>query len=309
MSILITGSLNMDFVVQVDRLPAPGETTLGSSFQMIPGGKGANQACVAGRLARGARVRMVGRVGFDTFGDQLKASLAAAGVDVATVHGTQKTPTGVAFIWVDQAGQNSIVVASGANGQVTPADIEGLRDVYAAARCALFQLETPLAAVERALTLARQAGAVTILDPAPAQPLPAALLSLVDILTPNESEACLLLGRAPARLGWAEAPAMAAALRALGPQAVILKLGEMGCYYSGPEGELQAPGFPVEAVDTTAAGDTFNAAFAVALGEGQPLATALRFANAAAALSVTRLGAQASAPARDEVESFLATAL
>lgn len=304
-AVVVTGSLNMDFVVQVERLPAPGETTLGSGFRMIPGGKGANQACAAGRLAAGAAVRMVGRVGYDPFADHLKASLAAAGVDVSTVMASRSQPTGVALIWVERAGQNSIVVAAGANGELAPEDIESVRRAYDGARCALFQLETPLPTVERALAAARQAGAATVLDPAPAQPLGASVLSLVDVLTPNESEACLLLNRAPQRVTFGEAPAMAAALRALGPKAVILKLGEQGCFYSGEEGELAVEGFAVEAVDTTAAGDTFNGAFAVARAEGRELKDALRFANAAAALSVTRLGAQASIPRRAEADEFL----
>jgi len=304
-SLVVTGSLNMDFVVQVERLPAPGETTLGSDFRMIPGGKGANQACAAGRLAREVAVKMVGRVGYDPFADHLKASLAAAGVDVATVMAVRRQPTGVALIWVERSGQNSIVVAPGANGELSAADIESVRDAYAGARCALFQLETPLETVETALRVSRAAGATTILDPAPAQRLPASLLALVDILTPNESEACLLLGREPRRIGLDEAPELADALHGLGPKAVILKLGDAGCYYSGPEGTAAAEGFSVQAVDTTAAGDTFNAAFAVAIAEGQAVAEALRFANAAAAISVTRLGAQASIPARVEVEEFL----
>ncbi len=304
-ALVVTGSLNMDFVVQVDRMPAPGETTLGSDFKMIPGGKGANQACAAGRLAREVAVKMVGRVGYDPFADHLKASLAAAGVDVSAVMAVRKQPTGVALIWVEKSGQNSIVVAPGANGELSAADIESVHSAYAGARCALFQLETPLQTVEAALRVAREAGATTILDPAPAQRLPESLLALVDILTPNESEACLLLGWEPRRIGLEEAPELAAALHALGPKAVILKLGDAGCYYSGPEGIASAGGFSVTAVDTTAAGDTFNAAFAVAMSEGQAVREALRFANAAAAISVTRLGAQASIPSRSEVEDFL----
>ena len=303
--LVITGSLNMDFVVQVERLPAPGETTLGYNVLMIPGGKGAIQACAAGRLAHGAPVRMVGCVGADPFADHLKASLGAAGVDVATVHTTLAQPTGVALIWVERSGQNSIVVASGANGEVTPASVEAARAAYDGAACALFQLETPLPAVEAAMIVARAAGARTILDPAPAQSLPASLLQQVNILTPNESEACILLGREPARVTFAEAPEIASALRALGVGAVILKLGDQGCFYSGPEGEFAVPGFAVQAVDTTAAGDTFNAGFAVALSEGMGVESALRFGNAAAAISVTRLGAQASAPSRAEVDALV----
>ena len=295
----------MDFVLQVERLPAPGETVLGWDFRMIPGGKGANQACAAGKLARNASVRMVGRVGQDPFADSLKSSLAAAGVDVVTVLATAHAPTGIAQIWVERSGQNSIVVASGANGELTAGDIESVHSVYENAAVSLFQLETPLATVQAALDASRKAGAVTILDPAPARPLPAEMLAAVDVLTPNESEACILLGRAPARVGFAEAREIAAALRAIGPRAVIVKLGDQGCLYAGADGEVVAEGFRVKAVDTTAAGDTFNAAFGVALAEKMPVAAALRFANAAAAISVTRAGAQSSAPARDEVEAFL----
>lgn len=305
-SLVVTGSLNMDFVVLVDRLPAPGETTLGDRFQMIPGGKGANQACAAGKLAAAGLVRMVGCVGLDPFADHLKASLAAADVDVSTVRAARTTPTGVALIWVEKSGQNSIVVAPGANAMLAPADIESVRTAYAGARYALFQLETPLETVAAALRAARDGGAQTILDPAPARPLPSELLALVDVLTPNETEACILLGRAPARVTFAEAPEIARALRGLGPKAVVLKLGDQGCFYSDGAQELTVSGYAVEAVDTTAAGDTFNAGLAVALSEEMPLETALRFANAAAAISVTRLGAQASAPSRAEVDAFMA---
>jgi ribokinase len=305
-SIAVLGSLNMDFVVSVEHLPVPGETVLGRNFQMIPGGKGANQACAAGKLASpGLLVRMAGRVGYDVFADHLKASLSAAGVDVSYVHATRTQPTGVALIWVDRTGQNSIVVASGANHALPANDVEALRVVFRGARLALFQLETPLDTVAAALSVARQEGAATVLDPAPAQSLSPELLRGIDILTPNESEACLLLGRPASRLSVDDAPAVACALRAIGPRAVILKLGEQGCYYSDAEQSLHAPGFPVTACDTTAAGDTFNGALAVALAENKPIADALRFANAAAALSVTRLGAQASIPSRAETDAFL----
>lgn len=306
-SIVVAGSLNMDFVVSTERLPAPGETVLGHDFKMIPGGKGANQACAAGRVGAGVvQVRMIGRVGYDVFADHLKASLSAAGVDVSFVHSSRRQPTGVALIWVERSGQNSIVVAAGANAELHAAEVEAMRGAMRGARLVLFQLETPLDTVAAALKLARQEGAQTVLDPAPAQPLAPEILRQTDILTPNESEACLLLGEAPRRLGVADAPAVAAALRAMGPRAVILKLGEQGAYYSGEETAVHAPGFTVTARDTTAAGDTFNAALAVALAEGKPIQDALRFANAAAAISVTRPGAQASIPTRDEVLAFLA---
>src|SRR5689334_2755362 len=182
--IVVFGSLNMDFVVRVPRLPAPGETALGSDFQMIPGGKGANQACAAGRIGgAGIATHMVGRVGYDLFADHLKASLSAAGVNVSSVHATKAAPTGVAFIWVDAAGQNSIVVASGANHVLSANDVDGFTSVFAGAGFALFQLESPLPAVSAALRLARASGARTILDPAPAQALPAEMLQDVDILT------------------------------------------------------------------------------------------------------------------------------
>lgn len=305
-AIVVTGSLNMDFVVQVERLPAPGETARGANFQTIPGGKGANQACAAARLARGNPVLMIGRVGYDAFADHLRASLAAAGADTSRIHGCRSAPTGVALIWVDRAGQNSIVIAPGANHELTPADMETERQAFVSAACALFQLETPLETVAAGLRLARRGGALSILDPAPAQPLAAELLAQVDLLTPNETEACLLAGREPSRIWLDEAPALAEELRRRGPRAAVLKLGDQGCYYSGPEGAWHAPAFRVEPVDSTAAGDTFNGALAVALAEGKPVPEALRFANAAAALSVTRLGAQASIPSREEVDQFLA---
>jgi ribokinase len=305
-AIVVVGSLNMDFVVRVRELPAPGETVLGSNFQMFPGGKGGNQAVAAARLGgQSVEVRMIGRVGYDLFADHLKASLAAAGVDVTAVHATKTQATGVALISVDRAGQNSIVVAGGANGELAAADVEAMRPVFRGARLALFQLETPLDTVAGALALARQEGLTTMLDPAPAQPLSPELLAQVDILTPNESEALGLLGRPPARVSPAEAIEMAEALRRMGPKTVIVKLGDQGCLSHDGTTPAHIAGFAVEVRDTTAAGDTFNAALAVSLAEGAPIAHALRFANAAAAISVTRAGAQASAPSRREVDAFL----
>ena len=304
-AIVVLGSLNMDFVVRTRRLPAPGETVLGGNFQMIPGGKGANQACAAGKLSRKSVVRMIGRVGYDMFADHLKASLAAAGVDVSAVAATRSEPTGVAFIGVDDQGQNSIIVASGANAVFPSGDVEGSRTSFRSCRYALFQLETPIDTVAAALKLARSEGAKTILDPAPAQAVSTDLLSSVDVLTPNESEACILVGRRAHRITVDQASELAKALLSMGPQSVLLKLGDQGCFYSDGDCELHSPAFRVEARDSTAAGDTFNAALAVALSEDQSLEEALRFANAAAAISVTRLGAQASIPTRTEVDELL----
>jgi ribokinase len=307
-SIVVVGSLNMDFVVSVRCLPAPGETVLGTNFTMIPGGKGANQACAAGKLSVGsANVRMIGRVGKDLFADHLKASLAAAGVDVSGIHATRSQPTGCALIAVDEQGQNSIVVASGANSELAAADVEAMRKWLHGASVCLFQLENPLSTIAAALKLAREEGVTTILDPAPAQALPPDLLASVDILTPNENEALKLLGRRGDVIGPADAPEIAAALLTLGPGTIVLKLGSEGCFLQSrnqDRGEHVA-GFPVIAVDTTAAGDTFNAALAVALARAEPLPKAAVYANAAAAISVTRPGAQPSAPSREEVEAFL----
>lgn len=306
-AIVVLGSLNMDFVVRVQHLPAAGETVLGHNFQTLPGGKGANQACAAGRAgSTNVTVKMIGRVGFDVFGDQLKASLTTAGVDVSSVQPTQQQPTGVALIWVDAQGQNSIIVASGANHTLIPADVPAMRSTFQNAKYALFQLETPLDVVEGALRLAHDEGVKTILDPAPAQPLSPALLKQVDILTPNESEALTLLGRPPARVGLNEAPALARALLTTGPKAVILKLGDKGCFYWDGVRAIHQEAYPVVAVDSTAAGDTFNGALAVALAQSTEIVPALRFANGAAALSVTRLGAQSSIPDLSEIEYFTA---
>lgn len=291
--IVVTGSLNIDFVVQVRALPAAGETALGNDFRTIPGGKGANQACAAARLApHGTSVAMIGCVGNDAFGDRLRASLTQSGVDVAHVCPVD-APSGIAMIAVDAEGQNSIVIAPGANAHFQAAPL------YRGANVALFQLENPLSQVERALALAREAGALTILDPAPAQPLPRSLLELVDILTPNETEGEAFTG--PSGLSIETAYR----LMELGPKSVVLKLGAQGCLYFNGKETVIAPAFPVTAIDTTAAGDCFNGALGIALTEHSDLGRAMRFANAAAAISVTRPGAQPSMPTRAEVERIL----
>lgn len=300
--ITVVGSLNMDFVAQVSSLPMPGETVLGSGFRTIPGGKGANQACAAGKL--GGRVRMVGRVGDDVFGRQLREALQSAGVDVGAVLVTEGTRSGVALIVVEGSGQNQIVVASGANAMLTARDVEPALEA-AHGGYVLLQLETPLETVAASAALARRQGAMVLLDPAPAQPLSAELLASVDVLTPNETEANLLLRRTDAVVSIEDAPQVARALLTLGTGSVVLKLGERGAMIADREGLQHVPARRVEAVDATAAGDTFNGALAVALSEGRSLREAVVFANAAAALSVTRLGAQSSIPRRADVDAWL----
>ena len=297
----------MDFVFAVDHLPLPGETILGRNFRVIPGGKGANQAYAAAKLAgSGTVVRMLGRVGADSFGRALKANLSTIGVDISAVLETDSEATGVACIHVDNEGQNSITVAPGANSVLSSRDIDSERWVFDGARCVLLQLEVSIETVAEGLRGARRVGATCILDPAPARVLPAEILQLVDIATPNENEACVLAGVPPSRVNTADAVALGNKIRELGARAVIVKLGDQGCVYCGPDRTFASPPFPVRAVDSTAAGDTFNAALAVSLAEGVQMEDALRFANAAAAISVTRAGAQTSAPARAEVETLLA---
>jgi len=296
--IAVFGSLNMDFVVRVERLPTVGETVLGSGFVTLPGGKGANQAYAAARL--GAAVRMIGAVGKDVLGTRLKQSLASVGVDISLVKESAE-PTGVALISVDSKGQNTIVVSPGANGTVPAPDASAFTG---GVRVALFQLEIPLPVVHTALEMAKLQGLVTMLDPAPAQLLSRELLALVDILTPNETEALALLRKSEKTLDLSQAESIAGEL---GVPTVILKLGKQGCYVYRDGKGRHVPGFAVEAIDTTAAGDTFNAALACALAEEQPFELAVRFANAAAAIAVTRAGAQTSAPARGEVEALLAS--
>ena len=300
--ILVIGSLNMDFVVQTDKLPLPGETVKGRDFSTIPGGKGANQAVAAARL--GGRVRMAGRVGQDGFGRTLTEGLSSAGVDAGRVSPTSGVATGVALILVEREGQNQITIAAGANDRLEPADLEPAFQDFSQG-LVLLQLESPLQTVEAAVRLARGHEATTILDPAPAAALPQTLLSNLDFLTPNETEAQQLLGEPPGEIGLDEAPALGRRLLELGPETVVLKLGDKGAWVVNRQLSRHFPAYPVKPTDTTAAGDTFNGALAVCLAEGGSLPRAVEFANAAAALSVTRAGAQASIPSRSRVDRFL----
>jgi ribokinase len=300
-SILVIGSSNTDMIIRLARIPRPGETMLGGEFSTAAGGKGANQAVAAARA--GGRVTFIARVGRDMFGAQAIAGFVKDGINVTHIMRDAAAPSGVALIFVAKDGENSIAVAGGANSVLAPADVQKARSLFATTRVVVMQLETPLATVQAAAQLAAQAGVGVILNPAPAQPLPDQLLKLVSILTPNETEAELLTG---VRVTSAASAAQAAAkLRRRGVQTVIITLGARGAFVAAATGQQLIPGFKVKAVDTTAAGDTFNGALAVALAEGQPLAQAVRFANAAAALSVTKLGAQPSAPRRRDIAQFL----
>lgn len=301
--ITVIGSLNIDLVVQSPRMPAPGETITGYGFHTVPGGKGANQAVAAAKL--GAQVTIVGRVGDDSFGQMQRQGMEALGIGTDFLITDAEAPTGTALIIVDTQGQNSIVVVSGANGRLTPADVEAACPAIRDADAVLLQLENPIATVQHAAEVACELDVPVVLNPAPAprERLPARLLRSVHYLIPNELEATALTGIQVTDQSSAERAA--ACLRTQGIETVILTLGAQGALAISLQGTIQAPAFSVKAVDTTAAGDAFVAAFSVALCEGQTLAEALRFANAAGALAVTRLGAQPSLPSREEVEAFL----
>ncbi len=305
--IVVIGSLVFDFVAKAARLPRKGETVLGETFGMFPGGKGANQAVQAGRL--GAEVYMVGRVGDDFLADRLLASLAESGVATEFVRRDPALKTASCCIHVDQEGNNSIIVVPQANLACSPEDVDQAGDLLRSANILLCQLEIPLSTVAYAVALAAQNGVPAILNPAPAQQVPASLLSQVGILTPNETEAEFVSGIArTADAGRADDawPRRAAqAIRTLGPQTVVLTLGERGAYLATGSIQKQIPTYPVTVVDTTAAGDAFNGALAVALAEARQIEEAVAFANAAGALATTRAGAQPSLAWRPELEALM----
>lgn len=302
MTVLVFGSINMDLVARTPRIPAVAETITGHEFFTAPGGKGANQAVAAARL--GVPTKMVGRVGADAFGPELRQNLNAVGVDTAPVFTDAMVSSGVAIIAVDDQAQNNIIIIPGANGRVGAEDVQRLEQNLSGAKALLLQLEVPLEAVTAAAQLARQHGVTVILDPAPARDLPADLYAVVDVLTPNEVEAAQLVGFAVKTP--ADADRAAAALLARGIKTAIIKMGAQGVFYAQASGEKGfVPAFKVEAIDTVAAGDAFNGGLAAALVEGQPLTTALRWGAAAGALSATKRGAQPSMPDRAEFEAFL----
>ena len=301
--IVVIGSLNMDVVAIAPRIPVEGETIIGNKYFTEPGGKGANQAYAAAKL--GGKTAMLGRIGDDDFGRRMRDNVASVGCDVS---GLKSVPgaSGVALIFVSETGQNSIIVVPGANDQLTAADVDAEAAALDGAGIVLLQLENPVAAVAAAARLGKQKGARVILDPAPAPavPLPPELLRIVDIVTPNETEAAILAGLPPGRLNPEQAEALAKQLQGMGAHTVIMKLGDQGCLLVEPTGVTYIPAPKVTAVDTTAAGDTYNAALAVSLSEGLPLKDACRFAVYASALSVTRLGTQLAVPSRAEVDAF-----
>jgi ribokinase len=295
----------MDLIALTPRLPSHGETILGTSYLNEPGGKGANQAFAAAKL--GGNVAMLGRIGADDYGKQMKANLESVHCDVSGIQHIAGS-SGIAMILVATSGQNSIVVVPGANYQYLPADLHSDAKHLNDARFALLQLEIPVETVLAAAAVAKRQGTQVILDPAPVPThLPPALLESIDVLTPNETEAVQLIGNRSAALSMDEARDIARRLQTLGPPTVIVKLGERGCILADGNSfhHIEAP--QVTALDTTAAGDVFNAAFAVASAEGATRIDACRFAVHAAALSVTRLGAQASMPTRANVQSLLAS--
>lgn len=299
--VVVVGSLNMDLVTRASRLPRAGETLIGQTFSTVPGGKGANQAVASARL--GADVSMIGCVGTDAYGTQLRDALQVEGIDcqaVSTVDGS----SGVALIVVDGSSQNAIVIVAGSNGELTPASLQAFDAVLQAADVIVCQLEVPMKTVGYALKRGRELGKTVILNPAPASaPLPAEWYASIDYLIPNESEATALSGVTVDSID--SAKAAATHLIQAGAGKVIITLGAQGALFTDGQGfeHLLAP--KVKAVDTTAAGDTFVGGFAAALANGKSEAEAIRFGQVAAALSVTRAGAQPSIPTLHDVQGFV----
>ncbi|MBL7861848.1 MAG: ribokinase [Cyclobacteriaceae bacterium] len=297
-SILVVGSSNTDMVIRADKFPLPGETILGGTFFMFPGGKGANQAVAAARLK--GNVTFIAKVGNDIFGKQAVQQFLNEGINTNFIITDPDHPSGVALITVDKKGENTIVVAPGANGALTASDVQKAEKEFAQADLVLLQLEIPIDTVLQVATLATQHKKKIILNPAPARPLPDDLLRKLFIITPNESEAEALLGSKIS-----DRTSLQTAARTLydkGVTNVVITLGAEGAYVYNAEGGRHLAAAKVETVDTTAAGDVFNGALAVAISENKMLDEAVAFANRAAAISVTRMGAQASAPYRHEMQ-------
>ena len=295
--VVVIGSLNMDLVMRTPRVPVGGETLHGHEFSTLPGGKGANQAVACARL--GGTVGMIGQVGADGFGDTLRAGLSADGIDVSGVKQASSVGTGVAMILVEDIGQNRIVLAAGANGALTPADIDAHAALIGGAAMLVLQFEVPMPVVQRAIEIAHAAGVPVLLNPGPAAPLPAPLWSQIDILVPNETEAALLSGIAVSDV--ASAYVAARVFRQRGVKCVLITLGANGVAVVDDRSERHLPAHVVKAVDTTAAGDTFIGGLTAGLVEGLRLDEAVALGQRASALCVTRHGAQPSIPYRREI--------
>lgn len=299
-AIYVVGSSNTDMVVKAEKLPSPGETVIGGDFLMNPGGKGANQAVAAARL--GGQVYFVGKTGNDLFGKQAIQQFKRENIRIEHVATDPKLPSGVALINVDAHGENSISVAPGANAALTVTDVQHALSQLKKGDTVLIQLEIPVEVVHHVVRESEALGARVILNPAPAQPMPETTLGRLFLITPNETEAGLLTG---IKVHDSASAAKAAhQLRSTGCRNVVITMGPKGAYIKSDDHECIIPAIPVSAVDTTAAGDCFNGALAVALSEGQDLLSAARFAAKAAAISVTRMGAQSSLPTRKELEAI-----
>ncbi len=299
-SIVVVGSSNTDMVVKTNRFPNPGETVLGGDFFMNPGGKGANQAVAAARL--GGNVVFICKIGDDLFGSQSSKLFKKEGIDISHILSDKEKPSGVALITVDSSAENAIVVAPGANGSLIPEDLVQMSDVIVSAKFVLVQLEIPINTVSYVAKLASENGVKVVVNPAPAHPLPEELYRHISIITPNEKEAEMLSGVPVNSLESAREAAKI--IQAKGAEIVVVTIGSKGALIlSGSDfTHIKAP--LVDAVDTTAAGDVFNGALVVALSEGEDIISAVEFACKSSAISVTKLGAQASAPLRNEVLDF-----
>lgn len=301
MKTCVIGSINMDLVAVVDRFPQPGETIIGRDFATYPGGKGGNQAVALGRL--GADVLMVGKVGNDSFGEQYLNNLRVNGVSNDGIKIHEGISTGIAVIEVDTAGENHIVVIPGANGKVDREFIEEKWNLIINRDIFLFQLEIPLDAVLYAVKNLKEAGKLIILDPAPARELPDEIYKCIDYITPNETEIAVLTGTEIDEDGDLEKAGRK--LVEKGVKHVVIKAGKRGAYLATRDDFIHVPGFGVQSVDTTAAGDSFNAGLAFALTRGDDILESIRFANAVGAISTTAKGAQSAMPSLMEVESFI----